>query len=152
MAILPKFNKRFTAIWVTAIAGLIIILSLSFVELYYSLRVSDGIGLNSKKVIAPAGKKIFYKLGCVRCHNIRTLNVKGGHVGPDLSGAYSDVKKVYKENVNGFLKNPTGTMYFVLLFNHLNKKDRKIITAELKKAQDIQDKMKNKKINDNKRG
>ncbi len=152
MAILPKFDKRFMVVWAPAIAGLFIIISLSFIELYYSLRTSDGIGLNSKKVIAPAGKKIFYKLGCVRCHNIRALDVKGGHVGPDLSGAYSDVKKVYKENVNGFLKNPTGTMYFVLLFNHLNREDRKIITAELKKAQDIQNKMKNKKANDNKRG
>jgi TRAP-type C4-dicarboxylate transport system substrate-binding protein len=42
-------------------------------------------------------------------------------------------------------------MYFVLLFNHLNREDRKIITAELKKAQDIQNKMKNKKANDDKR-
>ncbi|MDA8402256.1 MAG: c-type cytochrome [Deltaproteobacteria bacterium] len=149
---MPKISKRFITIWAPAIAGLIVILTLSFIELYYSLKVSDGIGFNSKKANAPAGKKIFYKLGCVRCHNIRALNIKGGHVGPDLSGAYSDAKKVYKENVNGFLKNPVGTMYFVLLLNHLSKEDRKIITAELKKAQNIQDKMKNKKIKDNKRG
>ncbi len=150
--IMPKISKKFMTIWAPVIAGLIVILTLSFIELYYSLKVSDGIGFNSKKVNAQAGKKIFYKLGCVRCHNIRALNIKGGHVGPDLSGAYSDAKKVYKENVNGFLKNPTGTMYFVLLLNHLSKEDRKIITAELKKAQNIQDKMKNKKTKDNKRG
>ncbi len=135
--IMPKITKRFMTLWAPAIAGLIIILTLSFVELYYSLKISEGIGLNSKKAGAPAGKKIFYKLGCVRCHNIKALNIKGGHVGPDLSGAYSDTKKVYKESVNDFLKNPTGTMYFVLMFNHLNKEDRKIITAELKKAQNI---------------
>ena len=149
---MPKISKKFMTIWVPVIAGLIVILTLSFIELYYSLKISDGIGFNPKKVNAPAGKKIFYKLGCVRCHNIRALNIKGGHIGPDLSGAYSDAKKVYKKNVNGFLKNPTGTMYFVLLLNHLSKEDRKIITAELKKAQNIQDKMKNKKTNDNKGG
>ncbi len=142
---MPKITKRFMTLWAPAIAGLIIIITLSFVELYYSLKISDGIGLNSKKAGTPEGKKIFYKLGCVRCHNIRALGIKGGHVGPDLSGAYSDVKKVYKEDVNSFLKNPTGTMYFVLLLNRLSKEDRKIITAELKKAQNIQDKMKNKK-------
>ncbi|MHB1546342.1 MAG: c-type cytochrome [bacterium] len=142
--VMPKISRRFMTIWAPALTGLVLILALSLIGLYYSSKVSDGSTLAN-------GKKIFYKLGCVRCHNIRALNIKGGHVGPDLSNAYSDVKKIYKENVNDFLKNPTGTMYFVLAFNHLSKEDRKIITAELKKAQNIQYKMKNKKINDDKR-
>ncbi len=149
---MPKISKKFMTIWAPALTGLVLIIALSLIGLYYSLKISDGSVLNKGNIKPSNGKKIFYKLGCARCHNIRALNIKGGHVGPDLSGAYSDVKKVYKENVNGFLKNPTGTMYFVLLFNHLNKEDRKIITAELKKAQNIQNKIKNKKINDNKRG
>ena len=152
MAILPKFDKRFMEIWAPAIGGLIIIFALIFAGLYYSLGTSADIGLNSKKIGIQAGKKIFYKLGCVKCHNIKVLGIKGGHVGPDLSGAYSDVKKVYNKNVNEFLKNPTGTMYFVLMFKHLNSEDRKIITAELKKAQHIQDRVKDKKTDDSKRG
>ena len=150
--IMPKISKKFMTIWVPVLMGLVIIIALSLIGLYYSLKISDGGVLNKDNIKPSNNKKIFYKLGCVRCHNIRALNIKGGHVGPDLSGGYSDAKKVYKENVNGFLKNPAGTMYFVLLFNHLSKEDRKIITAELKKAQNIQDKMKNKKTSDNKRG
>ena len=131
MAILPKFDKRFMTLWAPAIAVLIIILSLSLVELYYSLRISDGIGLNSKKFSAPSGKKIFYNLGCVKCHNIKVLNVKGGHVGPDLSDAYSNVKKVYKKSINDFLKNPTGTMYFALMFNVKIKNKRRFFNKIL---------------------
>ncbi len=118
----------------------VLIVALSLIGLYYSLKVSDGIGLNTKKVSVAAGENIFYKLGCVRCHNIKVLGIKGGHVGPDLSGAYSDVEKVYRENVNNFLKYPSGTMYFVLMFNKLSKEDRKTITEELKKAQEIKNK------------
>jgi len=132
---MPKISKKFMVIWAPALTGLGLMIALSFMALYYSMKISDGSGLREGGIKASNGKEIFYKLGCVRCHNIRVLNINGGHVGPDLSGAYSDVKKVYKENVNSFLKNPAGTMYFVLMFNHLNKKDREIITAELKKAQ-----------------
>lgn len=83
-------------------------------------------------------RSIFLKLGCIKCHNIRSLNIKGGHVGPDLSNAYSNVRKVYKKSLDKFLKNPTGTMQFVLFFTHLTKRNRKIIIVELKKAQIIE--------------
>lgn len=137
-----KNNKKIIRIGIFASTGLI--LTASVLILFYFLKTSDGSNLKSSKT--KNGRAIFYNLGCVKCHNIRVLNVKGGHVGPDLSDAYSNVEKVYREDVNDFLKNPTGTMYFALMFNHLNGKDRKIIVKELKKAQMLVNKNKvNKK-------
>ncbi|MHB8232685.1 MAG: c-type cytochrome [bacterium] len=130
---MPKNNKNIIKIWIPVFIGIIFILAVSVLALFSFLNSSDGGNLKNLKI--KKGRAIFYNLGCVKCHNIRVLNIKGGHVGPDLSGAYSNVKKVYKEDVNSFLKNPTGTMYFALMFNHLNKEDRKIIVKELKKAQ-----------------
>ena len=148
--IMSKNNKNIIKTGIFVSLGLILVLAVSVLALLFFMKTPNGSNLKNLKT--KNGRAIFYNLGCVKCHSIRALNIKGGHVGPDLSGAYSDAKKVYKENVNGFLKNPTGTMYFVLLLNHLSKEDRKIITAELKKAQNIQDKMKNKQTSDNKRG
>lgn len=130
---MPKDNKSIIKIWFSVFIGLIIILAVSVLALFSFMKMSDGSNLKNRKI--KSGRAIFYNLGCVKCHNIRVLNIKGGHVGPDLSGAYSNVKKIYKEDVNSFLKNPTGTMYFALMFSHLNKEDRKIIVKELKKAQ-----------------
>ncbi|MHB1661460.1 MAG: cytochrome c family protein [bacterium] len=126
-----KNNKKIIRIGIFASAGLI--LTASVLILFYFLKTSGGSNLKSFKT--KSGRAVFYNLGCVKCHNIKVLNVKGGHIGPDLSDAYSNVKKVYKKDVNDFLKNPTGTMYFALMFNHLNREDREIIVKELKKAQ-----------------
>jgi hypothetical protein len=137
-----KNNKKIIRIGIFTSAGLI--LTASVLILFYFLKTSGGSNLKSSKT--KSGRAVFYNSGCVKCHNIKVLNVKGGHVGPDLSDAYSNVKKVYKKGVNDFLKNPTGTMYFALMFNHLSREDRKIIVGELKKAQMLADKDKvNKK-------
>ena len=133
---MPKNNKNIIKTGIFVSLGLILILAVSVLALLFFMKTSNGSNLKNLKT--KNGRAIFYNLGCVRCHNIRTLNIKGGHVGPDLSDAYSNVEKVYRESLNDFLKNPTGTMYFVLMFNHLDKENRKIIITELKKAQMIE--------------
>ena len=138
--IMPKNNKNIIKTGIFVSLGLILILAVSVLALLFFMKTSNGSNLKNLKT--KNGRAIFYNLGCVRCHNIRTLNIKGGHVGPDLSDAYSNVEKVYRESLNDFLKNPTGTMYFVLMFNHLDKENRKIIITELKKAQMIENKNK----------
>lgn len=131
--IMPKIDKKFMKIWISVLTAIFFIFLSSFLSLHYFMKIS---GKNDfKKSGIESGKLIFYNLGCVRCHNIRALHIKGGGMGQDLSNAYYNVKKIYGENINDFLKNPSGMMRFVLMFNHLNKEDRKIIAAELKKAQ-----------------
>lgn len=129
-------NKKNRMIKIGFLISIVIIAS-AIIITYFSFTAKTN-GDNLKNLKGKKGEDIFYVLGCVKCHNIKALNIKGGHVGPDLSNAYSNVKKIYRENVNNFLKNPSGTMYFVLMFNHLNKEDRKIIVKELKKAQSIE--------------
>ncbi len=133
---MPKNNKNIIKTGIFVSLGLILILAVSVLALLFFMTTSNGSNLKNRKT--KNGRAIFYNLGCVKCHNIRALNIKGGHVGPDLSGAYSNVEKVYRKSLNDFLKNPAGTMYFVLMFNHLSKENRKIIIAELKKAQTIE--------------
>lgn len=124
-------KKRIVKIGVIVFAGLVLVVLIMAVLLFNT--VSGGTGVKTLRIKSDVG--IFYNLGCIKCHSIKTLGIKGGHVGPDLSGAYSGVKEIYLEDLNDFLKNPSGTMYFVLMFNHLTKRDRKIIVFELKKAQ-----------------
>ncbi|RZD15461.1 MAG: c-type cytochrome [Candidatus Acidulodesulfobacterium ferriphilum] len=138
--IMPKNNKNIIKIGIFVSLGLILILAVPVLALLVFMKTSNGSNLKNLKT--KNGRAIFYNLGCVKCHNIRALNIKGGHVGPDLSGAYSNVEKVYRKSLNDFLKNPAGTMYFILMFNHLSKENRKIIIAELKKAQTIENKNK----------
>jgi cytochrome c551/c552 len=133
---MPKNNKNIIKTGIFVSLGLILILAVSVLALLFFMTTSNGSNLKNRKT--KNGRAIFYNLGCVKCHSIRALNIKGGHVGPDLSGAYSNVEKVYRKSLNDFLKNPAGTMYFVLMFNHLSKENRKIIIAELKKAQTIE--------------
>ncbi len=133
---MSKNNKNIIKTGIFVSLGLILILAVSVLALLFFMTTSNGSNLKNRKT--KNGRAIFYNLGCVKCHSIRALNIKGGHVGPDLSGAYSNVEKVYRKSLNDFLKNPAGTMYFVLMFNHLSKENRKIIIAELKKAQTIE--------------
>ena len=137
---MPKNNKNIIKTGIFVSLGLILILAVSVLALLFFMTTSNGSNLKNRKT--KNGRAIFYNLGCVKCHSIRALNIKGGHVGPDLSGAYSNVEKVYRKSLNDFLKNPAGTMYFILMFNHLSKENRKIIIAELKKAQTIENKNK----------
>ncbi len=127
------YNKRIVKTGIIAFASLVLVVSVLIAVLF---NVTSH-GTNMKGFRIKTGTRIFYNLGCVKCHSIRILNIEGAHVGPDLSGAYSNVEKIYRESLYDFLKSPSGTMYFVLMFNHLTKRDRKIIVSELKIAQDM---------------
>jgi hypothetical protein len=51
---------------------------------------------------------LFVRKGCPQCHSISALGVKSpAEIGPDLTIAYTD-------ELEEFLKNPTGTMQVVL--------------------------------------
>lgn len=78
---------------------------------------------------------IFTKRGCVACHSISALNVKGGVTGPDLSKAYVNVPDKHGMPVEEFLKKPnSAVMSGVLGANPLTDDERAQVIAALKAA------------------
>lgn len=71
-----------------------------------------------EKVDAPAPEatavsaeaEIFQQKGCIACHSIENLGVKGGATGPDLSQAYVNVEGKHGKPINEFLKQPTSAV------------------------------------------
>ncbi len=69
-----------------------------------------------EKVDAPAPTavtaegEIFQQKGCIACHSIENLGVKGGVTGPDLSKAYVNVEGKHGKPINEFLKQPTSAV------------------------------------------
>lgn len=71
-----------------------------------------------EKVEAPAPEatavsaegEIFQQKGCIACHSIENLGVKGGVTGPDLSKAYVNVEGKHGKPINEFLKQPTSAV------------------------------------------
>lgn len=59
--------------------------------------------------------EIFAHKGCPQCHTISALGIKSpAEIGPDLTGAYSDVQTRFGLKLDQFLAAPTGTMQVVL--------------------------------------
>lgn len=59
--------------------------------------------------------EIFARKGCPQCHTISALGIKSpAEIGPDLTGAYSDVQTRFGLKLDQFLAAPTGTMQVVL--------------------------------------
>ncbi|WP_442597035.1 cytochrome C [Neobacillus sp. D3-1R] len=48
--------------------------------------------------------------GCLQCHSVGALNIKGGAVGPDLSQAFNNVEGKHGKPINEFLKQPTSAV------------------------------------------
>ncbi len=79
--------------------------------------------------------EIFTKRGCVACHSVSALNVKGGAAGPDLSQAYVNVENKHGVPIEEFLKKPTSAvMSGVLGKSPLTDDERKAVLAALKLA------------------
>ena len=58
---------------------------------------------------------IFVQKGCPQCHSISALGVTSpAEVGPDLTGAYEEVRTRFGVKLEDFLAAPTGTMQIVL--------------------------------------
>lgn len=61
------------------------------------------------------GKAFFQEKGCTECHAVSTFGLESQNKsGPDLAEAYNDVQKRFGTSLEGFLRNPTGTMQMVL--------------------------------------
>ncbi|PGY12691.1 cytochrome C [Bacillus sp. AFS031507] len=78
---------------------------------------------------------ILNKKGCLGCHSVEALNIKGGAVGPDLSQAFTNVEGKHGKPIEEFLKAPTSTvMSGVIGKNPLSDEERKQVLELLKQA------------------
>lgn len=78
---------------------------------------------------------ILNKRGCLGCHSVETLNLKGGAVGPDLSQAFVNVEGKHGKSIDEFLKAPTSAvMSGVIGKNPLTDDERKQVLDLLKQA------------------
>ncbi|MEY2195209.1 cytochrome C [Neobacillus sp. BF23-41] len=78
---------------------------------------------------------ILNKKGCLGCHSVEALNIKGGAVGPDLSQAFTNVEGKHGKPIEEFLKAPTSAvMSGVIGKNPLSDVERKQVLELLKQA------------------
>jgi cytochrome c551/c552 len=78
---------------------------------------------------------ILNKKGCLGCHSVEALNIKGGAVGPDLSQAFANVEGKHGKPIEEFLKAPTSAvMSGVIGKNPLSDEERKQVLELLKQA------------------
>ncbi|MEH7480746.1 cytochrome C [Neobacillus drentensis] len=78
---------------------------------------------------------ILNKKGCLGCHSVEALNIKGGAVGPDLSQAFTNVEGKHGKPIEEFLKAPTSAvMSGVIGKNPLSDEERKQVLELLKQA------------------
>ncbi|MBT2696935.1 cytochrome C [Bacillus sp. ISL-40] len=78
---------------------------------------------------------ILNKKGCLGCHSVEALNIKGGAVGPDLSQAFANVEGKHGKPIEEFLKEPTSAvMSGVIGKNPLSDEERKQVLELLKQA------------------
>lgn len=83
--------------------------------------------------------EIFAARGCVGCHSVAALGVKGGVTGPDLSNAYLNVADKHGVPIEEFLKKPTSAvMSGVLGGNPLTDDELTQVLAALKVASEKQ--------------
>jgi cytochrome c551/c552 len=78
---------------------------------------------------------ILSKRGCLGCHSVGSLNLKGGQVGPDLSQAFKEVADKHGMPIEQFLTKPnSAVMSGVLGSKPLTDDERKQVIDLLKKA------------------
>ncbi len=77
---------------------------------------------------------IFAQKGCPQCHSISAFGITSQtEAGPDLTGAYDDVRTRFGVKLEDFLAAPTGTMQVVLgSMIHLTPAERDSIIGILK--------------------
>ncbi|MDP4162458.1 MAG: cytochrome C [Bacillota bacterium] len=87
------------------------------------------------KTVSVDENNILSKRGCLGCHSVGSLGLKGGQVGPDLSQAFVNVEGKHGIPIQEFLKKPTSAvMSGVLGKNPLTDDQRKQVLELLKKA------------------
>ncbi|WP_284036701.1 cytochrome C [Neobacillus sp. 114] len=78
---------------------------------------------------------ILNKKGCLGCHSVEAINLKGGAVGPDLSQAFVNVEGKHGKPIEEFLKAPTSAvMSGVIGKNPLTDEEEKQVLDLLKQA------------------
>ncbi|MEH7443287.1 cytochrome C [Bacillus sp. JJ1122] len=85
---------------------------------------------------AAAGEEnILKSKGCLGCHSVEALNLKGGATGPDLSQAFKNVEGKHGKPVAEFLKEPTSAvMSGVIGGNPLSEEEINQVVSILKEA------------------
>lgn len=84
---------------------------------------------------ASGEENILQSKGCIGCHAVEGLDLKGGATGPDLSQAYNNVEGKHGKPLNEFLKEPTSAvMASVIGGSPLTDDEIAKIVEELKKA------------------
>jgi cytochrome c551/c552 len=87
------------------------------------------------KTTAVDQDNILSKRGCLGCHSVSALNLKGGQVGPDLSHAFVEVADKHGKPIEEFLKQPdSAVMSGVIGKNPLTDHERKQVLEILQKA------------------
>jgi cytochrome c551/c552 len=91
---------------------------------------------DSKEATVSANEdNILNKKGCLGCHSVEALNIKGGAVGPDLSQAFTNVEGKHGKPIEEFLKAPTSAvMSGVIGKSPLSDDERKQVLELLKQA------------------
>jgi cytochrome c551/c552 len=89
----------------------------------------------AKSQIVSAEGAIFQSKGCLSCHAISSLGLKGGATGPDLSQAFGQVEGKHGKPLSEFLKQPTSAvMSSVLGGNPLTDEEIGKVVEALKLA------------------
>lgn len=57
-----------------------------------------------------ADSSILSAKGCLGCHSVEGLNLKGGATGPDLTQAFNNVEGKHGKPIDQFLKEPTSAV------------------------------------------
>jgi cytochrome c2 len=78
---------------------------------------------------------ILSKRGCLGCHSVSALNLKGGAIGPDLSNIYNEVQSKHGMTLEQFLTKPnSAVMSGVIGSKPLTDDERNQVIEFLKKA------------------
>jgi mono/diheme cytochrome c family protein len=89
----------------------------------------------TKETATVGEETILQTKGCLGCHSVEALNLKGGATGPDLSKAYVNVEGKHGKPVTEFLKEPTSAvMSGVIGGNPLTEEEINEVVTVLKKA------------------
>lgn len=99
-------------------------------------KVSDAKAAAPAETVSAASQdNILSQRGCLGCHSVEALNLKGGQVGPDLSHAYLEVADKHGMPIEQFLTKPnSAVMSGVLGSKPLTDDQRKQVIELLKKA------------------
>lgn len=89
----------------------------------------------TQETAAAGEENILQSKGCLGCHSVEALNLKGGATGPDLSQAFKNVEGKHGKPVAEFLKEPTSAvMSGVIGGNPLSEDEINQVVSVLKEA------------------